>query len=629
MKLRSFLATTILASASTAAFVPAAAQEVPPAMLVLDASGSMLNDDAGGQTRIAAAQEATSRFLEEAGPRANLGLVTYGGNTGESLDDREEGCRDVTVVTSPGTGTASEIQQHVDGLSPSGFTPIGLALQEAASELDGGGTVVLVSDGVDTCAPPPVCEVAEELKAQNVDIIVNTVGFRVDEEARAELECIAGATGGRYAPATDASSLAAELSRATFRSFEGHQSTLERIEGSTEENPTALRRGQDSFVATLTPPGEGSQDRSTTWFSTPVSEGERVVISAASATAPDGETSGGHFPLRIGVVDGSPRGCLLDTSTQQAGRSSSFSAGASYWHPVGPECETDELVFGIQRSGNELADSDVDAEVVISRFGATSELPSPESEKEAPEASAPQRDDAQVTEAGRWFDSATPLTPGQAIETDIVPGETHFFAVDASYGQQVSYAGQLVDEANNFDTPMGAALNFDAFNEARTPMRLSGVNTSIFRDREFTTGYSAPINFANRYGGADNEGSDSNDVTSYWLDGTQYLVVTYEHILASNSTDTTAELPALTYTLVADVTGDAASGPDFASLPSADETQAESASSSDSADNDSNDATEAAGNEDSSESSPLIYVGIAVLAILIIGVLVGIRRNKN
>lgn len=352
MTLRSFLAATFLATtASALGVVPAAAQEAPPAILVLDASGSMLNNDAGGRIRIAAAQEATSKFLEEAGPRANLGLVTYGGNTGESLEEREAGCRDVTLVTSPGTGTASEIRDHVNGLTPSGFTPIGLALQEAASELNGGGTVVLVSDGADTCAPPPVCEVAEQLKAQNVDIIVNTVGFRVDDEARAELECIAGATGGRYAPSSDASSLAAELSRATFRIFEGHQSTLDRVEGSSEDNPTALRRGQDSFVTTLTPPGEGNRDRSTAWFTTPVSESECVVISAVSATAPDGESSGGYFPLRISVTDGSPRGCLLDSSAQQAGRTGSFSTGTSYWHAVGAECETDEITFGIERSG--------------------------------------------------------------------------------------------------------------------------------------------------------------------------------------------------------------------------------------------------------------------------------------
>ena len=39
---------------------------------------------------------------------------------------------------------------------------------------------MLVSDGIDTCAPPPVCEVAADLADRGVDIIINTVGFNVD-----------------------------------------------------------------------------------------------------------------------------------------------------------------------------------------------------------------------------------------------------------------------------------------------------------------------------------------------------------------------------------------------------------------------------------------------------------------
>ena len=49
---------------------------------------------------------------------------------------------------------------------------------------------MLVSDGIDTCAPPPVCEVAKELHEQGIDLGINTIGFNVDEEAARSLPAL-------------------------------------------------------------------------------------------------------------------------------------------------------------------------------------------------------------------------------------------------------------------------------------------------------------------------------------------------------------------------------------------------------------------------------------------------------
>lgn len=45
-------------------------------MVVLDASGSMLADDAGGQVRMDAARDATVHFLDEVGDSMPIGLLT-------------------------------------------------------------------------------------------------------------------------------------------------------------------------------------------------------------------------------------------------------------------------------------------------------------------------------------------------------------------------------------------------------------------------------------------------------------------------------------------------------------------------------------------------------------------------
>ena len=99
-----------------------------PTMLVLDPSGSMINNDAGGQTRIDAAKDAAGTFIDKVGDSADLGLVTYGGNTGETDAEREAGCRDITLLTAPGADTADDMLDHVASLAPRGFAPSGDSL---------------------------------------------------------------------------------------------------------------------------------------------------------------------------------------------------------------------------------------------------------------------------------------------------------------------------------------------------------------------------------------------------------------------------------------------------------------------------------------------------------------------
>ena len=90
----------VLAAAAATRLIPLASAEdkpsdsansssstMAPTMVVFDSSGSMITNDAGGQTRIDAAKDAARTFITEAGDDAPLGLVTYGGNTGEAPED--------------------------------------------------------------------------------------------------------------------------------------------------------------------------------------------------------------------------------------------------------------------------------------------------------------------------------------------------------------------------------------------------------------------------------------------------------------------------------------------------------------------------------------------------------------
>jgi len=79
--------------------------------------------------------------------------------------------------------------------------------------------VVLVSDGEDTCAPPEPCQVASELKAAGVDLVVHTIGFKVEAKARSELSCVAAATGGSYREASSGADLARALTSRVQRAI--------------------------------------------------------------------------------------------------------------------------------------------------------------------------------------------------------------------------------------------------------------------------------------------------------------------------------------------------------------------------------------------------------------------------
>lgn len=194
-------------------FVPAlpavAAEESVPVMVVLDASGSMLEEDAPG-SRIEAAKAAVLDLIDAVEPGSEMGLMVYGTGTDSSPEAAEEGCRDIRMLAPVGPLDKEGLSAEVTAIEASGYTPVGnslVAASEALQSVEGPRSIVLVSDGIDTCAPPAPCDVARDLAATGVDLTIHSIGFKVDGAARAELECIAAVTGGSYSEADDADAL--------------------------------------------------------------------------------------------------------------------------------------------------------------------------------------------------------------------------------------------------------------------------------------------------------------------------------------------------------------------------------------------------------------------------------------
>jgi len=200
--------------------VVAFAQEEPPEgamLIILDASGSMNNVDESGIPFIDKAKDAVLELVEVLPDGIEVGLRVYGHR--EPNTDPVRGCQDTELLAPVAPLDRGAIRAAVESVEASGFTPIGLSLREAAADLPETGprSIVLISDGEDTCAPPDPCDVASELYGDLFDVRIESVGFLIDTGSAAEqqLRCIAESTGGNYTTVGSANALVARLGEVT------------------------------------------------------------------------------------------------------------------------------------------------------------------------------------------------------------------------------------------------------------------------------------------------------------------------------------------------------------------------------------------------------------------------------
>ncbi|HEY6631449.1 MAG TPA: VWA domain-containing protein [Rhizobiaceae bacterium] len=183
--------------ASTTAFAHAGDR----AIIVLDASGSMWGQ-IEGRPKVDIARETLRTVLQSVPADTELGLMAYG--------HREKGsCSDIELVVPPAAGAASAITAAADTMRFQGKTPLTSAVRQAAEALryaDEKSTVILITDGVETCEADP-CALGKELEATGVDFTAHVVGFGLTADEGREVACLAHNTGGKYLQASDAAGL--------------------------------------------------------------------------------------------------------------------------------------------------------------------------------------------------------------------------------------------------------------------------------------------------------------------------------------------------------------------------------------------------------------------------------------
>ena len=445
---RSLTALAVAAVVAGALQAPAAAAAgqapgLAPVMLVLDASGSMRDALPGGRTKMVAAKEAVGTLVRQSPDGAQVGLAVYGTGTGNAPADKPAGCQDVKVVRKVGPLDRAALTATVAGLQARGYTPIGRSLQVAAAELPAAGprSIVLVSDGVDTCAPPDPCAVARELASHGVDLRVHAIGFAVDANARRQLSCLAQATGGTYIDAPDAGSLAAALNRTTQQALRAYQPTGIRVTGTiAPAGAPALRAGR--YLDQLGP-------NEAKFYTVNVPAGYTLYANATAVLRDPGE----HYFVEVSRYDAAANeNCIGRGSDDNTGP---VATALTRWQAPGPSTPTANPDSApCSRAGTQLLrvflepifkTSDVAGAAIEVLIGLEPPLtgnPGPPGTTDRVVFNAPAGAPRPVVGGGSFSTAATLDGSGSYTET-VFEGEMVFYRVRLGWGQGLAYRVRL------------------------------------------------------------------------------------------------------------------------------------------------------------------------------------------
>jgi len=184
-------------------------------LFVLDASNSM-NKPFDAETRISAAKSALTELLRSLPAEGKVGLMVFGHRINHK--DQVESCQDIEFLFPVAQFTDALKGRMTNALAqivPQGMTPLAASLAEAGNALSdqGGGTIILMSDGEGNCGGQQI-EVARMLGAMDPPIVLHVIGLDIETEASQLLQGMVAEAGGRYVTVREASGLFAALQSA-------------------------------------------------------------------------------------------------------------------------------------------------------------------------------------------------------------------------------------------------------------------------------------------------------------------------------------------------------------------------------------------------------------------------------
>ena len=169
-------------------------QEPKNLLIIIDSSRSMLQLTRDGKEKLWSAKQALDKLIDKIPDETNVALMVFGHRS-------QYGCEDIEIVLPLQPLNRVTIRKKLELLKPTGVTPLMASLDKAAEHLkkfEGKSTILLLTDGKETCAGDPVNLVADISTKYGIMVIVDVVGLDVKMAERQQLEAIARAGGGKY-----------------------------------------------------------------------------------------------------------------------------------------------------------------------------------------------------------------------------------------------------------------------------------------------------------------------------------------------------------------------------------------------------------------------------------------------
>jgi len=190
-------------------------------LFLVDCSFSMRDKLSGSDHKMHAATQVLEQALARIPNDINLGLRVFG--QGSFLPGMD--CQSTALLVPLGTGNRASIITKVRNLKPFGMTPLEYAIRQAAeddfSDCKGTKTLILITDGADTCGGDP-CKFIRELPMLGIKVKVDIVGLVLkDKQGRDQLNCIAEQSGGKYYDADTAAQLIDSVSTSVNKAISG------------------------------------------------------------------------------------------------------------------------------------------------------------------------------------------------------------------------------------------------------------------------------------------------------------------------------------------------------------------------------------------------------------------------
>lgn len=190
------LAATAMIGLTGALAPPAAADERPNVMIVLDSSRSMWGQIEGAN-KVVIAKDGLNKVLDSYKSRLRAGVVVMG--------TQGTRCKDVKTLLPLGDIDPERYRKALKGPSPRGSTPIALALSRAAKAADYKNKaldIVLIADGADSCQADP-CKAAKTLSREAKALRFHVIALSNDNQSELrKLSCLADVGSGSYSPAS-------------------------------------------------------------------------------------------------------------------------------------------------------------------------------------------------------------------------------------------------------------------------------------------------------------------------------------------------------------------------------------------------------------------------------------------